>query len=114
MPRSPVLGRTRVAVCTDAHANLPALRAALTAIDRLGVDAIYHTGDLIGIGPYPAECLDLLLRRADARCLMGNHDAWFAFGLPAPRPPWMSEGEWEHQQWVHAQLDASLRATVAA
>lgn len=114
MPRSPVAGRTRVAVCTDAHANLPALRAALTAIDRLGVDAIYHTGDLVGIGPYPAECLDLLLGRADARCLMGNHDAWFAFGLPESRPPWMSEGEWEHQHWVHAQLDPALRSVVAA
>ena len=106
--------RARIAVCTDAHANLPALRAALTAIDRLGVDALYHTGDLIGIGPYPAECLDLLLGRPNTHCVMGNHDAWFAFGLPETRPAWMSESEWEHQRWVHAQLDASLRSTVAA
>jgi predicted phosphodiesterase len=106
--------RTRIAVCTDAHANLPALRAALAAIDRLGVDALYHTGDLIGIGPYPAECLDLLLGRPNTHCVMGNHDAWFAFGLPETRPAWMSESEWEHQRWVHDQLDAALRPAVAA
>jgi predicted phosphodiesterase len=114
MPDAPTLGRTRIAVCTDVHANLPALRAALTAIDRLGVDAVYHTGDLIGIGPYPAECVELLLARPDVRCVMGNHDAWFAFGLPNPRPAWMSEAEWEHQRWVHAQLDPALRPVVAA
>jgi len=24
---------------------------------------------------------------------MGNHDAWFAGGLPQPQPAWMSNGE---------------------
>ncbi|HEY7029751.1 MAG TPA: metallophosphoesterase family protein [Thermomicrobiales bacterium] len=102
-----------MAVMTDAHANLPALRAALTAIRAEGCDRIYHTGDAIGIGPYPAECLDLLLDTPGARLVMGNHDAWFAFGLPTPRPPWMSEGELRHQLWTHAQLDPALRPVVA-
>jgi predicted phosphodiesterase len=106
--------RVRVAVITDAHANLPALEAALAAIARAGCDAIYHTGDAIGIGPHPAECLDRLLRTPKVHCLMGNHDAWFAHGLPAPRPEWMSAGEERHQRWTHAQLDPALRATVAA
>jgi hypothetical protein len=48
------------------------------------------------------------------RPVMGNHDAWFAFGLPDPRPHWMSEGELAHQRWTHAQLDPSLRSVVAA
>ena len=108
------MSAVRIAVLTDAHANLPALRAALAEAERLGAEAVYHTGDLIGIGPYPAECMELLLGRPDTRLLMGNHDEWFAFGLPAPRPGWMSEGELRHQQWVHAQLDARLRPVVAA
>jgi predicted phosphodiesterase len=99
-------------VITDAHANLPALDAALDAIDALGCDAIYHTGDAIGIGPYPTECLDHLLHTLHMRLVMGNHDAWFAHGLPHPRPPWMSEGEVTHQRWVHDQLDPSLRRVV--
>ncbi len=51
----------KIAVLTDVHGNLPALQAALRGIRREGCDAIFHTGDSIGIGPYPAECLELLL-----------------------------------------------------
>ena len=44
----------RIAVMTDSHANLPALRTALKAIRKEGCDAVFHTGDAIAIGPYPA------------------------------------------------------------
>ena len=50
----------KIAVLTDVHGNLPALQATLRGIRREGCDAIFHTGDSIGIGPYPAECLDLI------------------------------------------------------
>jgi predicted phosphodiesterase len=110
-------GRTtiaRIAVFTDVHGNLPALDAALAEIDRLGADAIYHTGDAIGIGPFPAECVDRLLSRPSTYLMMGNHDGWFAFGLPDESVPWMSAEEREHQRWVHAQLDPALKGVVAA
>jgi predicted phosphodiesterase len=107
-------GVARIAVFTDVHANLPALDAALAEIDRLGADAIYHTGDAIGIGPFPAECVDRLLSRPSMHLLMGNHDAWFAFGLPDESVPWMPPDEREHQRWVHAQLDPGLKDVVAA
>ena len=45
----------KIAVLTDVHGNLPALQVALRAIRREGADAIFHTGDAIGIGPFPAE-----------------------------------------------------------
>lgn len=104
----------RVAVITDAHANLPALEVALAAIREDGADEIVHTGDAIGIGPFPAEVLDRLLHTLGLRCVMGNHDALFAFGLPAAPTASISAGELAHQRWVHAQLDPSLRTTVAA
>lgn len=103
----------RIAVITDAHANLPALEAALEAIHREGCDAIVHTGDALAIGPYPAECLDLLLNTPDVRLLMGNDESWFVEGLPEPQPAWMSDGEVEHQQWMHAQLSPALRSVIA-
>lgn len=104
----------RIAVITDAHANLPALEAALAAIRADGATAIYHTGDAIGIGPFPAEVLDRLLHTPSLHLVMGNHDALFAFGLPDPLPPWMSEGELAHQRWVHAQLDPALQSVIAS
>ena len=104
----------RIAVLTDVHANLPALDAALTAIQRLGADVVYHTGDAIGIGPFPAECAERLTTRPSTHLLMGNHDAWFAFGLPDESATWMAPEEREHQHWVHAQLDPALKHVVAA
>ena len=101
----------RIAILTDAHANLPALEAALAAIDTLDCDTVIHTGDAIAIGPFPAETLGLLLDRG-VTCLLGNHDLYFAHGLPDPRPDWMSSSEVEHQQWTHAQLNPGLRHVV--
>lgn len=102
----------RFAVITDVHANLPALNTVLRAIDAEGCDFIVHTGDAIGIGPYPAETLDRLLGRADLRFVMGNHDALFAFGAPSPRPPWISAEEEANLRWTHAQIDRGLRDVV--
>ncbi len=82
----------RIAILADAHGNLPALEAALDEIDRRDCEAVYHLGDAIGIGPYPGECLELLLNDPRVRPVMGNHEAVFAFGVPDPPPPSTSSG----------------------
>lgn len=64
----------KIAILTDVHGNLPALQVALRAIRREGADAIFHTGDAIGIGPFPAECLELLLSTPGMNLICGNHD----------------------------------------
>jgi len=63
----------RIAVVTDIHANLPALEAALEAIDAAGVDETWCLGDVVGYGAEPDECADLARDRCDL-CLVGNHD----------------------------------------
>lgn len=103
----------RIAVFTDAHANLPATRAALDAIQREGADLIYHTGDAIGIGPYPAETLDLLLGMPNMRFVMGNHDAYLVDGLTPQHTRVMDADEIEHQRWTHAQISTAVREAVA-
>jgi putative phosphoesterase len=62
-----------VAIITDIHANLPALEAALTRIDELGVGQIYCGGDLVGYGPYPNEVCTLLSER-QIPTIYGNYD----------------------------------------
>ena len=103
----------RIAVMMDVHANLPALEAALGSIRAEGCDAIFHTGDVIAIGPFPAECLEVLLNTPDTQFVMGNHDAYFVHGLPTPQPAWMSDGELEHQRWTHSRLDPNLCSVFA-
>jgi hypothetical protein len=64
---------SRVAVITDVHANLAALEATLTEIDRLGIDAVYCGGDLVGYGPQPNEVCALIEQRA-IPTIYGNYD----------------------------------------
>ena len=61
------------AVISDIHANLEALQAVLDDIDRRGIQEIICLGDVLGYGPNPRECLDLVRERCQV-CIMGNHD----------------------------------------
>jgi len=63
----------RVAVVSDIHSNLVALEAVLAAIDGDATDALWCLGDLVGYGPRPNECTELIRERARI-CLCGNHD----------------------------------------
>jgi diadenosine tetraphosphatase ApaH/serine/threonine PP2A family protein phosphatase len=72
-PGQGTLASVRVAVITDIHANLPALEAALQAIDEAEVEEIWCLGDLVGYGAEPDACTDLIRQRC-ALSLVGNHD----------------------------------------
>ena len=63
----------RVAVVSDIHGNLHALRAVLDAVAAEEVDALWCLGDLVGYGPRPNECCEEV-ERAASLCLVGNHD----------------------------------------
>jgi predicted phosphodiesterase len=62
-----------VAVITDVHANLPALRAALARIDELGIADVYCGGDLVGYGPHPDEVCAVIQERG-IPTIYGNYD----------------------------------------
>jgi predicted phosphodiesterase len=61
------------AVISDIHANLEALSVVLEDIERRGVKEIFCLGDILGYGPQPKECLDLVIEKGIAS-IMGNHD----------------------------------------
>jgi len=63
----------RIAVIADIHANLPALRAVIDDIARIGADAIYCAGDVVGRGPHPNETVELL-RCLELPTVQGNWD----------------------------------------
>ena len=64
----------RVAALYDVHGNLPALEAVLSDRRCAEADTIVCGGDLV-VGPYPAECLDLLETNGErVRFLTGNCD----------------------------------------
>lgn len=64
----------RIAVISDIHACREALIATLEAIEQAGIPDILCLGDVIGYGPDPAECFEMV----HARCrwiVRGNHEA---------------------------------------
>ena len=61
------------AIISDIHGNLEALQAVLDDIRSQGVEEIFCLGDIIGYGPNPCECLDLVIDQTRV-CLLGNHD----------------------------------------
>jgi predicted phosphodiesterase len=69
----------RCAVIADIHANLSAFTTVLGDIkQRGGADEIWCLGDIVGYGPDPHECIELL-RQYKHVCVAGNHD-WAAIG----------------------------------
>ncbi len=63
----------RIAVLSDVHSNLHALRAVLAEVDAGEFDELWCLGDIVGYGPRPNECAALVRDRATV-CLAGNHD----------------------------------------
>jgi predicted phosphodiesterase len=64
-----------VAIISDIHSNLAALRAVVEHIERLdpAPDQVWCLGDIVGYGAHPDACADLTADRAQV-CLAGNHD----------------------------------------
>jgi predicted phosphodiesterase len=67
----------RLAVITDIHGNVAALRAALEDIAARGIDAIICLGDIASGAAWPRETVELLQDRG-IPCIRGNHDRWIS------------------------------------
>lgn len=98
----------RCAIISDIHGNLDALEAVLA--DAGAVDALWCLGDVVGYGPEPDACVELLHTRG-ALCVAGNHD-WAAIGKmdTAEFNPEASEAA----LWTGAQLTPEHRAYLQA
>ncbi len=69
----------RYAILADIHANLAAFTAVLEDVKGRGdVEEIWCLGDIVGYGPEPHQCIEVL-RQHSGICVAGNHD-WAAIG----------------------------------
>lgn len=62
-----------IAVISDVHGNSVALKRVLD--DMPDVDQLVSLGDVVGYGPYPRECVELIQEHA-AVSLYGNHESY--------------------------------------
>jgi putative phosphoesterase len=79
-----------IALLSDVHANLSALDAVVKAAILLGVRKFISLGDVVGYGPFPGECIDLL-ESIQAESLLGNHDDFVISGTKSFRSKVVSD-----------------------
>lgn len=69
----------KIALVNDSSGNLPALVAILAHMENKGIDLKIHLGNMVGLFPFPNECLRLvegnfnyILRGKFEECLLSN------------------------------------------
>lgn len=88
------------ALISDIHGNLEAAQAVLADIREQGIAEIYCLGDIIGYGPNPRECIDLVIAHCTAT-ILGNHDQGALFD-----PDGFNRGAEQAIFWTRDQLES--------
>ena len=76
----------RIAVISDIHGNLPALKAIFKDIEENNIERIICIGDLVGKGPNCTDVIDLCKERCEV-VVTGNWDR-FLSKLELPEDLW--------------------------
>tara|TARA_R100000908_G_scaffold65344_2_gene54576 strand:+ start:16567 stop:17277 length:711 start_codon:yes stop_codon:yes gene_type:complete len=64
----------KIALISDVHGNFPALENVVRELEKHNPDTWICLGDIVGYGPHPSKCIDLI-REKEMVCVLGNHDA---------------------------------------
>jgi predicted phosphodiesterase len=64
---------SRLGIISDIHGNLHALQAVLSYLGKASIDELICLGDIVGYGPAPDVCLDLVVKHCSV-IVRGNHD----------------------------------------
>ena len=97
----------RALIVSDVHSNLEAFQAVIEDAGKHGgFDEIWSLGDLVGYGPEPSECVDLL-RSHPNRAIAGNHDlaAIGELSLDRFNPYAAAANRWTSTQLTHEQKE---------
>ncbi len=96
------------AIISDIHSNLEALEAVFVDVASQDIKEIYCLGDIIGYGPNPRECLDLVRNHCQV-VLLGNHDQAAVFD-----PKGFNPAAERSTFWTRKQLEAPVPNRQAA
>lgn len=95
----------KLAILTDVHGNLEALKAVLQALDQEGVEAIWSLGDMIAMGPDSNEVMARLIDRG-AHMISGNHDEAVVSLISGTGHPDSYAHTRPHHEWVARTLQS--------
>lgn len=80
----------KIAIISDIHGNMPALRAVLEDIEKKDISKIICLGDLVGKGPEPDKVIDVIREKTIA-VTMGNWDQTMASDCESRLLDWTRE-----------------------
>jgi len=88
-------------IFSDIHSNLEALVVILNFLEGKKVDKYICCGDIVGYGPNPNECMELIRRLDKLHIVAGNHDL-ASVGLKDIK--WFNEDARSAILWTQGQL----------
>lgn len=99
-----------IGIMSDIHSNLEALEVVFDFLKKEGVKEILCCGDVVGYGPDPEGCIELL-ERHKIKTVAGNHD-WAVIGKTSLRAfnPFASMAA----RWTQVQLDSGQMAFLSS
>lgn len=89
----------KVAVLSDIHGNLEALKATLNDIKKRNVDKVICLGDIIARGHHPRQCINIVRAECDV-VLRGNCDRFFSSTFDS----FSSEIQEKRIRWIQSML----------
>lgn len=94
-----------ILILSDIHSNLTALEAVLEDVGSY--DEVWCLGDIVGYGPDPNQCVEVVRGLPKLTCLRGNHDSAVA-GLTENTK--FNPTAQEALQWTENELNAGQLA----
>lgn len=96
----------KIGIITDVHNNLIALKVIIAQFNQRKCDKIICCGDIIGIGPYPEQTVQYMMKIPNLSAVRGNHDRYLIEGMPTeyPNDEGMDYEEMMHHKWEHSML----------
>lgn len=102
----------KIAVLSDIHGNVPALRAVVDDIDAWQPDQVIVNGDIVNRGPCSQTCLEFVLNRQKEdgwHILSGNHEKYL---LSCASPEFSSDDPAfevnRFAYWTNQQLNGAM------
>lgn len=102
----------KIAVISDIHGNMPALKAVTTDLETWQPDKVVVNGDIVNRGPLSKECLHFVLSKQQTdgwQLLRGNHEDYI-IACAAPDTP-QSGPQFELMRfahWAYQQLNGEV------
>ncbi len=104
---------TKLAILSDIHGNLPALKAVMSDLENFEVDQVIVAGDVINFGPFSRKTAEIVIEN-NWPVIRGNNE-YFLLDYKTPRAPveWNDPIQFAPTAWLDKQFNQKLKTSIA-